>query len=348
MNSQSLRSRRETLAHYYHKVPATVFLLFGMILFFSLLSDKYFTVSNIMNVIVQCSSGVGIVALASYLAICSTGVDLSLGGIVSLSGMITAKILTWDIPLFSQIRNNNPVFLLLIAVTAAIAAGAAIGSMNGLILARTKIPSFIVTLGMYKICETFSRVIAGGTTIRINGLPLFEFIGNGSLLNVQIGRRSIGLLPISMIIMLLLYIFFSFVMKKTRFGTYVYAIGGNNESAALSGINTVLTRYRVFLYGGMIAAFTGIIFTSRLTSASAQNGLGLEFDGIAAAVVGGAAMSGGRSTPGRTLIGALIISVMKNGFNMIGMSNSIQMIAIGCVLIAVVSVDTLRNRRRFV
>jgi ribose/xylose/arabinose/galactoside ABC-type transport system permease subunit len=297
-------------------------------------------------VIVQCSSGVGIVALASYMAICSTGVDLSLGGIVSLSGMIAARILTWDTALLNQLRSSNTVLLLLLAVSAAIAAGAVIGSMNGLILSRTRIPSFIVTLGMYKICETFSRVIAGGTTIRINGNPLFEFIGNGSLLSIQIGRRSIGLLPVSMIIMALLYIFFSLVMKRTRFGTYVYAIGGNNESAVLSGINTVLTRYRVFLYGGMIAAFTGIIFTSRLTSASAQNGLGLEFDGIAAAVVGGAAMSGGRSTPGRTLIGALIISVMKNGFNMIGMSNSIQMIAIGCVLITVVSIDTMRSSRK--
>lgn len=157
--------------------------------------------------------------------------------------------------------------------------------------------------------------------------------------------RQIGILPVCMLIMLALYLIFSIIMKRTRFGTYVYAIGGNYDAAELSGINTTKTRFKVFLYGGMIAAVTGIISTSRLTAASAANGLGLEFDGIAAAVVGGAAMTGGRSTPWRTLIGALIISVLRNGFIMINMSNSLQMIAIGAVLIVVVAIDAAKNRR---
>lgn len=170
-------------------------------------------------------------------------------------------------------------------------------------------------------------------------------IGGGSLFSVVIGKRTIGLLPVSMLIMIGLYILFSFIMKRTRFGTYIYAIGGNYDAALLSGINVDRTRFKVFLINGMIAAVVGIILTSRLTAASASNGIGFEFDGIAAAVVGGVSMTGGNSTPWRTLIGAFIISAMKNGFNMIGMSNSVQMITIGAVLIAIVAIDALKGKR---
>lgn len=349
------KKSRNGVARMLKQVPLTLPFLIGMIFVFALLVGpaKYLKLSNIMNVVVQCSSGVGIVALASFMTICSTGVDLSLGGIVSLSGMLTAKILMWDVAFLNGIRESAPAALLLIAIVAAMAAGALIGGLNGLILSRTNIPSFIITLGTSKICETFSRVLANGSSIRVNGQKAFEFIGGGSLLNVEqvvksgarTSTRLIGVLPVSVLIMLLLYLFFAIIMKKSRFGTYVYAIGGNYDAAELSGINCTQTRFRVFLYSGMIAAVTGIIMTSRLTAASAANGLGMEFDGIAAAVVGGAAMTGGRSTPWRTLIGALIISVLRNGFSMVGMNNSLQMIAIGAVLIIVVAIDAAKNRR---
>jgi ribose transport system permease protein len=346
MNGKSGRCRVQAVLK---RVPMTLFLLLGIILVFSLLTGpaKYLKLSNVMNVINQCASGVGILALGSFLAICSTGVDLSLGGIASLAGMLTAKLLSWaPAPI-------GPALLLVLAIFVALAAGAVMGSLNGLILSRTNIPSFIITLGVSKICETLSRVIAEGTTIRVNGHAAFEFIGSGSLLSVQqttmkgarVITRSIGILPVSVLIMLALYVLFSLLMRRTPFGTYVYAIGGNYEAAELSGIDTTRTRFRVFLLGGLLAAVTGIIMTSRLTAASAANGLGMEFDGIAAAVVGGAAMTGGRSTPWRTFIGALTISVLRNGFSMIEMLPAMQMIAIGLVLIIVVAIDAARNRR---
>ncbi len=322
----------------------TLFLLAAMVLAFSLMSSKYMTVSNVMNVVTQCASGTGIVAIASFLAICSTGVDLSLGGVVSLSGMVAAKVLTWDLPAFASLRETTPEGLLAVSILAALATGAAVGALNGLVLSRTNIPSFIVTLGTFKICETLSRVIAGGTTIRVNDFHSFEMIGGGSLYSILVGRRTIGLLPVSMLIMAGLYILFHFLLKRTRFGTYVYAIGGNYEAARLSGIDVDRTRFKVFLLNGLIAAVAGVILTSRLTAASASNGLGFEFDGIAAAVVGGVSMAGGNSSVGRTLIGAFIISAMKNGFNMIGMSNSVQMITIGAVMIAIVAADAFRSR----
>lgn len=349
---RSLKLRMQKISRV---VPMTMFLLAGMVLVFALLVGpaKYLKLSNIMNVIVQCSSGVGVVALASFLAICSTGVDLSLGGIVSLSGMVTAKILTSSLANPDRFPGSAPVVLLLIAILASLGVGALVGSLNGVILSRTNIPSFIITLGSFKICETFSRVLAGGSTVRISGMPAFEFIGGGSLMSVsqvvkqgaRTATRTIGVLPVSMLVMIALYLIFSIVMKHTRFGTHVYAIGGNYDAAELSGVNTTRTRFLVFMLGGMIASVAGIIMTSRLTAASAANGLGLEFDGIAAAVVGGAAMTGGRSTPWRTLIGALIISVLSNGFSMVGMANSLQMIAVGAVLIVVVAVDAAKSRR---
>ncbi len=341
--NEKIGALRKRAAHI--SIPLPLLLLIAMVVLFALISDRYLTVSNLMNVIVQCASGVGIVALASFMAICSTGVDLSLGGIVSCSGMLAARIFTLESAFIQGLRENNPTTLLLIAALAALALGALLGSLNGLILSKTNIPSFIVTLGMFKIGETISRILAGGSTIRIND-EVFGVIGGGSLVTTQIDGRSIGLLPVSMLILIALYAVFTLVMRRTRFGTYVYAIGGNNEAAVLSGINVDRKRFMVFLFNGLIAAYAGLILSSRLTSASAQNGLGLEFDGIAAAVVGGASMSGGRSTPLRTLIGAFIITAMKNGFNIIGMSNSVQMVTIGLVLIVIVAIDAARTRRK--
>ena len=133
-------------------------------------------------------------------------------------------------------------------------------------------------------------------------------------------------------------------MKRTRFGTHVYAIGGNNEAAVLSGVNVDRTRFTVFLLNGLLAAIAGVLMTSRLASAIASTGLGMEFDGIAAAVVGGASMKGGKSSPFRTLIGAFMIGALRNGLNMMGMQNSLQMMTIGAVMMAIVMIDTARMK----
>ena len=321
-------------------VPIPLFLLAAMILTFSLISDRYLTVPNAMNVIVQTASGIGIIALASYLAICSTGVDLSLGATVSFAGMTAARVMSLDS--MAYLRENNSFLLVLIAILAALAVGAMIGAINGIILSKTNIPSFIATLGTFLVAETLSRVVSGGGTIRVTD-PLFAQIGGGSIISVPIGTRMIGILPYSMLIMLGIYLIFNIVMKRTRFGTNIYAMGGNYEAARLSGINVDATRFKVFVINGILAAIVGIILTSRLTAASAQNGLGLEFEGIAAAVVGGAAMAGGKSTPWSTLIGAFIIAAMRNGFNIIGVPSSWQMIFIGLVLILIVSIDATRS-----
>jgi ribose transport system permease protein len=324
------------------KLPLTIVLWVVILVLFSLLTDKFMTVSNMVNIIVQVSSGVGIVALASFMAICSTGVDLSLGGTVAAAGMVAGKILIWDLPFLNSIRDSQPVLLIIIAIAAALIMGLIIGAINGLILSKTKIPAFIITLAMLRVGETIARVIGSGTSIRVTN-DMFKFIGGGSLLNVTINERSIGILPISLLILIPLYVIFQVLMKHTRFGTYVYAIGGNNEAAVLSGINVDKTRFLVFLINGLLAAIAGIVLASRLASSIASTGLGMEFDGIAAAVVGGAAMTGGKSTPLRTLVGAFMIGALRNGLNLIGMQNSIQMITIGLVMATIVAIDALRT-----
>jgi len=340
-NVNKKTSYREVIS----KLPITIILWVVILVLFSLLTDKFMTVSNMMNIIVQVSSGVGIVALASFLAICSTGVDLSLGGTVAAAGMVAGKVLIWDLPVLNAIRDSNPVLLIIIAIVAALIMGLIIGAINGLILSKTKIPAFIITLAMMRVGETLARVIGSGTSIRVKD-DMFKFIGGGSLLNVTINERSIGILPISMLILIPLYIIFQILMKHTRFGTYIYAIGGNNEAAVLSGINVDRTRFLVFLINGFLAAIAGVVLASRLASSIASTGLGMEFDGIAAAVVGGAALEGGKSTPLHTLVGAFMIGALRNGLNLIGMQNSIQMITIGLVMAAIVAIDALRSEEK--
>jgi ribose transport system permease protein len=324
-------------------LPLTVVLGIFMLILFSQLSTKFMTVSNMMNVIVQVASGVGIISIAAFMAICSTGVDLSLGGTIAFAGMTAGKIIVWDLPILNSVRAISPVLVVIIAVIAASIVGLLIGALNGLILSKTKIPAFIVTLATFRIGETMARIIGQGTSIKISD-ETFRFLGGGSLYSVMIGERTIGLLPVTMLVMIPLYVIFQIIMKRTRFGTHVYAIGGNYDAAVLSGINVERTRFMVFLLNGLLAAFAGILLASRLASAIAATGLGMEFDGIAAAVVGGASMTGGKSTPLRTLIGAFLIGTLRNGLNLIGMENSLQMITIGLVMGIIVAVDVTRSK----
>lgn len=343
MDNKKIQKPLQTLARVLGNVPLTVWLGLSILFLFSILTDRFLTVSNVMNIIVQVSSGVGIIAVASFIAICSTGVDLSIGGTVAVSGMIAARVLVLDFPLINSIRESSPIMVIMIAIIAAMLSGMLIGALNGLILSKTKIPAFIITLATYRIGETMARIVGGGSSIQIIDQEAFRFIGGGSLYSVMVGNRSIGILPVSLLVLIPLYIIFHVVMKHTKFGTYIYAIGGNNEASVLSGINVDKTRFTVFLLSGLIASLAGILLTSRLASGIAATGLGLEFDGIAATVVGGTAMTGGKGSPFRTLIGAFTIGALRNGLNLIGMANSVQMITIGAVLIIIVTIDAFRT-----
>lgn len=343
MENEKNKKPLQTLTSILGKIPLTVLLGLTILILFSLLTDRFLTVSNVMNIIVQVSSGVGIIAVASFIAICSTGVDLSIGGTVAVTGMIAARVLVLDFPMINSIREASPIFVIVIAIIAAMLSGMLLGALNGLILSKTKIPAFIITLATYRIGETMARIVGGGSSIQIIDQEAFRFLGGGSLYNVVVGGRNIGILPVSLLVLIPLYTLFHVIMKHTKFGTYIYALGGNNEASVLSGINVDKTRFLVFFLSGIIASIAGILLTSRLASGIAATGLGLEFDGIAATVVGGTAMTGGKGSPFRTLIGAFTIGALRNGLNLIGMANSVQMITIGAVLIIIVTIDAFRT-----
>ena len=342
MIDEQKTSLLQPIKRIFTNVPLTVWLGLTIFVFFSFMTDRFFTLSNMMNIIVQVSSGVGIIAVASFIAICSTGVDLSIGGTVAFSGMVAAKVLILDFPMINQIRETSSILLIAVAILAAMVTGLIMGSINGLILSKTKIPAFIITLATYRVGETMARIVGGGSSIQIRD-ETFRQLSGGSLYNVMVDGRTIGVLPHALLILIPLYIIFHIIMKHSRFGTYIYALGGNNEASVLSGINVEKTRFTVFLLSGFIASIAGVLLASRLASGIAATGLGLEFDGIAATVVGGTAMTGGKGSPFRTLIGAFTIGALGNGLNLIGMTNSIQMITIGAVLLIIVSVDAVRS-----
>jgi len=299
-------------------ILAVMFVLIG------LRTEKFLSIGNIQNLFRQ-TAIYGVIAIGMTFVIMSGGIDLSVGAVVGLSGVLSSMFMSdqlafkWSIPA---------------SIIVAVAATTLIGLINGVIIFDGKVPPFIATLGL--------QIVVRGTIMLITNAQMVSGISRAfrdfSTLPIlgfpALGWIWLGIAALSML-----------AIKYTTFGRNVFAIGSNTEAARLSGINIRLTTYGVYIVCSFLCSVAGVMMTARLGNGVPTGGIGYETDAIAAAVVGGAAMTGGRSTPWRTLIGAFIISVLRNGFNMIGMSNSLQMIAIGAVLIFVVAVDAARNRR---
>ena len=285
--------------------------------------NTFLTFSNFMNIIEQCTI-LAIIALGSYVVIVLGGIDLSLGATMSFSGVVTAQLVSsfgWG---------------MIPAALIGIVAGILIGVLSGLIISRNNVAPFIITLGAMNISRSLALILSEAKTVSAN-IPSFRFIG---------GSYLFGFLPYSVFIVIIIYLIFYIITKKTRYGTYIYAVGGNEMSAALSGISVRRIKLITYMLSSMLAAIAGILLASRLGSASPGGGEGYEFYGIAAAVVGGASMAGGKGTALKTLSGAFIISILRNGLNMSGLEVSLQMVALGVVIIGVVTIDTLGIGKR--
>ena len=215
----------------------------------------------------------------------------------------------------------------------ALAAGTSIGMLNGLIIAKNNVAPFIITLATSLVAESLALVVSKSQTVSVN-TEEFRALGGGSL----------GPIPYSVLIMIAIYWVFHYLTQHRAFGTYVYAIGGNENAAHLTGIQVEKVKFLVYTLGGFVAALAGIILASRLGSANPGQGEGYEFYGIASAVVGGASMAGGTGTVWRTLLGVLIISILRSGLNIAGLPNSLQMIVLGLVIVGVVIIDVLSRR----
>jgi ribose transport system permease protein len=281
----------------------------------TVLSPHFLTVSNLSNVLEQTSIN-AVIAVGMTFVILSGGIDLSVGSLVALSGVALAGALRAGAPL--------PVALL-----AGLATGAAAGLANGLLITRGKLPPFIATLGMMSVARGLTLFVTDGRPI--SGFEAgFRSLATGRVLGV----------PASVLLAAALYIAAHLVLTRTRFGLYVYAIGGNEEATRLSGVGVRFHKTMVYVLAGLMSAVASVILTARLNSAQPIAGMMYELDAIAATVIGGTSLLGGSGTIGGTLIGALIMGVLRNGLNLLGISSFLHQVVIGLVIIAAVLVDS--------
>jgi ribose transport system permease protein len=279
------------------------------------LSEVFFTMSNVMNVLRQVSI-IAIIASGMTLVILIAGIDLSVGAVMAFSGAILAGALTAGWPLA-------------LALLAALGVGLLFGLFNGFITARFGVPSFIATLAIMVIARGMTLVYTKGYPLVVSNEP-YRYIGSGRFFGV----------PIPIIIMFVVFGFMYWVLKYTSFGRYIFAIGGNEETAILAGINVRAIKIAVFGISGLLSALSAIIYTSRLMSAQPTAGTGIELDAIAAVIIGGTSLAGGKGGVTGTLIGALIMGVLDNVLNLMNVSPFYQSIAKGLVILIAVLVDS--------
>jgi len=296
----------------------TGLILLGVIMTFA--SPYFLSVTNIMNILRQ-SSLIAIAAAGMTFVIITGGIDLSVGSILSLSSCLTAGMMVslgWNVWL---------------AVFIGLIVGIILGIVNGVLITRVPLPPFISTLGMMGVARGLSFVYTDGAPIY--GLPeSFKYLGAG----------MIGPLPFPVVLMAIIYLISYFLLNKTKVGRYAYAIGGNEEAAILSGINT--KRYKTIVYAltGLFASISGMILAGRLDAATSVAGDGFELDVIAAVVIGGTSLSGGRGKIIGSLIGALIMGVVRNGLNLLLVSSHWQRVILGLIILLAVIVDVIRKQ----
>ncbi|AZM56177.1 transporter [Streptomyces sp. WAC 01529] len=293
--------------------------LIVLVVAMSLLSGDFLTTQNLLNVGVQ-AAVTAILAFGVTFVIVSAGIDLSVGSVAALS----ATVLAW-----TATSEGLPVWL---AVVLAVATGMACGFVNGLLVSYGKLPPFIATLAMLSVARGLSLVISQGSPI--------AFPDSVSHLGDTVG----GWLPIPVIVMVVMGLVTAVVLGRTFIGRSMYAIGGNEEAARLSGLRVKRQKLVIYALSGLFAAVAGVVLASRLVSAQPQAAQGYELDAIAAVVIGGASLAGGVGKASGTLIGALILAVLRNGLNLLSVSAFWQQVVIGVVIALAVLLDTLRRR----
>ena len=284
-----------------------------------------------------------ILAIGMTFVILTAGIDLSVGSIVGISGMIAGSLLTRGVPLAPFDVTIFPSVVETILIT--LGAGAAIGLVNGLLITRLNVAPFIATLGTLYVARGAALLISDGATFsNLVGDARFDntgfpFLGSGALLGV----------PVSIVALIIFALVAAYVAARTPFGRQVYAVGGNERAAALSGVRVTLVKVSVYMISGFCAAFAGLIIASELVAAHPASGETFELNAIAATVLGGTSLSGGRGTIAGTLVGAFVIGVLGDGLVMLGVSSFWQMVIKGLVIIAAVVLDQMQRRmyRRF-
>ncbi|MEF9940812.1 MAG: ABC transporter permease [Lachnospiraceae bacterium] len=283
-------------------------------------SSSFFTQKNLFNVLRQISTNLYL-ACGMTMVIILGGIDLSVGSIIALSGCVSAGcVARYGLPL--------PVALL-----AGLVIGLLVGVFNGLVICKTTIPPFIVTLATMNIAKGFAYVYTGGSPVRVVTKE-WQFVGAG----------YIGPVPTPVVILIVVLVITAIVMNKTKMGRHIYAVGGNAQAAEFSGIKVAKVKFFVHAFSGLMAGLAGIVLASRMYSGQPTAGDGAEMDAIAAVVVGGTSMAGGSGKIGGTIIGGLIIGVLNNGLNLLNVNSFWQYVVKGTVILLAVFIDYIRNK----
>jgi ribose transport system permease protein len=293
-----------------------------LVVVLALLSPFFFTLRNLFNVLQQISV-LAILALGMTAVIISGGIDLSVGSVLGLGSVVMA----WTFA--------DPGLPMWVAVLAGLGAGAAAGLANGLMITAGRLPPFIATLAMLSVARGLALVITQGRPI--SGFPeWFRGVATFDLLEV---------VPPSVLLVAALYLLGGGYLRYRPGGRALFAVGGNEEVARLSGLNVVRAKLKVYTVAGLLSALGGLVLAARLNSVQPNAGFGAELDVIAAVVIGGASLSGGTGSAGATFVGVLIIGVLRNGLNLLDVSSFWQQVVIGAVIAAAVMTDTLRRPR---
>jgi ribose/xylose/arabinose/galactoside ABC-type transport system permease subunit len=295
--------------------------LFALCVLLWALTPHFLTVSNLLNVLEQTAIN-AVIAAGMTFVIISGGIDLSVGSLVALAGVVLATALHAGVPI--------P-----IAILASLAVGFGFGLLNGIAITWGRLPPFIATLGMMSVARGCALLFTEGRPV--SGFdPDFRAIATSRIVGVPtpiLGTAAVDLAA-------------HFVLSETRFGRYVYSIGGNEEATRLSGVNVRMYKALVYGVSGLASAMAAVLLTARLNSAQPIAGIMYELDAIAATVIGGTSLMGGEGGLGGTIIGALIMGVLRNGLNLLGVSSFVQQIVIGLVIVFAVLIDTVLKARR--
>ncbi len=302
------------------KMPPVAWVILFMIAFFGVAAPGFLTAGNFLNITLQ-GSVLLILGVAATLVILTEGIDLSSGSVLTLAGVTAVLALQRGLPVPA-------------AVVVGVLTGAACGMVTGFLIATGKLPPFIATLGMMGMAAGLALVLTRQGAI-YSELPAFIFLGGG----------SIGLVPMPTVIATLVFILAWIMLYQTDFGRYIISIGGNEAGARLSGVNTAWWKFLTYVVAGALAALGGVIMAARLHAADPIVGSGWEFDAISATILGGTSFEKGNGSIGGTVLGVLLIAVLRNGLNVVGVGAMWQPALIGLVIIAAIVFDVLLKQR---
>ncbi|MBP1993868.1 ABC transporter permease [Paenibacillus eucommiae] len=297
------------------------FVLLFLILFFSVASDAFLSVNNLLNILRQVSI-IGIVAVGMTYVILTAGIDLSIGSIIGVSAVLAAKLMLFGM---------NPFLACIITLIV----GIIIGLMNTYFIHEIQIPPLIVTLATLTALRGIAYIITGG--LPVYGLPEgYSIVGQGYFLGI----------PVPVIVMIVCFVAGYIVLEKTRFGRYVYGVGSNEEASRLSGVNVRKVKYIAYCLSGFLSALAGLVLLSRVNSGQPTAGTGYELDVIIGVVLGGVSMNGGEGRISGVITGILIMGVLTNGMILLNISEYYQLVVKGGVLLLAVSLDYMTKKRR--